>query len=81
MTDEPIIGNPADAIPETPPSPESQATGADITSTAAPSSEIPVTVPITVSVLPIEHKERFWEIAKTDLEEAYKWLIAEINKL
>lgn len=60
---------------------QSSTTGEDTTSSPAPSPETPVTAPITVVALPIEHKERFWEIAKTDIEEAYKWLKAEISKI
>lgn len=76
-----MTDNPIEATPETPPvteSPEPQA-GDSITSSTAP--QVPVTAPITVEALPIEHKERFWQIAKTDIEEAYKWLIAEVKKL
>lgn len=44
-------------------------------------SSEPATAPITVTALPIEHKEAFWEIAKQDLEAAISWLKTEIEKL
>lgn len=71
-----MTDNPIEATPETPPVTESpESIGVATTSSTAPSPEI------TVEALPIEHKERFWQIAKTDIEEAYKWLIAEVKKL
>ncbi len=74
-----------EATPEQPPVTDPKPdTGSDISSIPEPVSPSPVVTapPLnTVLVLPISHKETFWEKAKDDLEDAIAWLRAELEKL
>lgn len=74
MTDEsaPTLVTPAPAPVEVTPVPNPNATVASTTV---------ATAPITVTALPIEHKETFWQKAAIDFHEAVKWLEAEIKKI
>lgn len=74
MTDETASTSvtPTPAPVEVTPVPNPNATGASATV---------ATAPITVTALPIEHKETFWQKADVDFHEAVKWLEAEIKKI